>query len=453
MAESFRDKSDFSFSSTNKSQWKEKLSSDLKGKSIDGVLLKQSSSDFQFETYRDPSNTIDVVSESLRNALNGKYADFGTARFWYNRVTIPLNENSRDNSRILELLQNGVNGIILSPGETEDIDFNSLLKDVDPSYCEISIETNDPKLRTAFDYFDFINKSHNPSKIAGTLSIKDPSFLFDNLQTYRDLVDQNKSANFKVFNLPSRYFHDKGFSPVEEIAFTLSLLVDLIEKFEDPDKVLPNIEITTSAGVKYFEEIAKIRALRYLVQEIANAYGLSGGNLSDLNIHSTSSTFYNTIHDEHNNLLRNTSSAISAILGGADALTILPHDALFSSSNYFSARIAKNISCLLSDESHFDKNTDPVAGSYFIEQMTDHTAKKAWAKFQDLENEGGFLNFIKKGSMENLISEKKELWKDRLVNHDEILVGFNKYQAETDIDDEKLGMFKESDSVANYIEP
>ena len=98
-----------------------------------------------------------------------------------------------------------------------------------------------------------------------------------------------------------------------------------------------------------------------------------------------------TRYDPWVNMLRTTVAAFAAGAGGADAITVLPFDSALGQSDDFARRIARNTSPLLMEESHVAKVSDPAAGSYAVEQLTDELARAAWTEFGLIEEVGGVL--------------------------------------------------------------
>ncbi|MBK9488574.1 MAG: hypothetical protein IPO07_07135 [Haliscomenobacter sp.] len=130
-------------------------------------------------------------------------------------------------------------------------------------------------------------------------------------------------------------------------------------------------------------EIAKLRALRLLWQNVLKAYGVQTSALE------IAAHFAPASQDEHpnTNLIRAATQAMSAVIGGANQLYVLPSNAsLHESPTPFTRRIARNVQHLLRLESHLDKVIDPAAGSYYIEKLTEELAHKAWAIFQQNGN-------------------------------------------------------------------
>ena len=97
------------------------------------------------------------------------------------------------------------------------------------------------------------------------------------------------------------------------------------------------------------------------------------------------------------NMLKTQTEAMSAVLGGADSLTVEPCDIIFRQPDEFSERIARNQQLILKEEAYFDKVADPGAGSYYIEKLTYLIAESAWKLFLEIEKNGGFLESLKNG--------------------------------------------------------
>jgi methylmalonyl-CoA mutase len=140
------------------------------------------------------------------------------------------------------------------------------------------------------------------------------------------------------------------------------------------------------------------------------------------------------LKDPYTNLLRQTTEAMSAITGGTDAIVVKPYD-LYSTSgpSELSERMALNISNILKEESYFDAVIDPLGGSYSIESSTTEIARKAWSKFQDLEQlEGG----VKSKTFISEISEKSALRIKGIQDKSIVLIGINTFENPEEIKNE-----------------
>ena len=171
-------------------------------------------------------------------------------------------------------------------------------------------------------------------------------------------------------------------SPTDEIAMLLAKVVtqlaDFPEGTEKINQVLDSVAFSVSVGTDFFLEIAKLKALRLVWFQVAKAYDPQCS--AAVYIHVTVKAGENQAYSPHKNMIRGTTAAMSAILGGCDALTVPPAD----HQSEMMTRIARNVSSILREESHLGKVSDPTAGSYYVEKLTDQLAAKAWEKFQQL---------------------------------------------------------------------
>ena len=141
-------------------------------------------------------------------------------------------------------------------------------------------------------------------------------------------------------------------------------------------------------GTQYLTEIAKMRALRYLLKKIACAFALQEAQCIPF-IHAQTSIHYHGNQPDYTNLVRATAQAMSAVIGGCDALTVLPFD---NSDNALARRLATHVSYILEHESLFAKVADPAAGAFALEDMTLKLANAAWENFLKTANSEVFRN-------------------------------------------------------------
>jgi|GEM_PF-3722780 len=171
--------------------------------------------------------------------------------------------------------------------------------------------------------------------------------------------------------------------------------------------------ITMGVGKNYYSEIAKFRAIRLLID-------------SPINLHAVTVLHYLTETDEHNNLLRNVTASMSAIIGGCDELTILPYDINIRPDNPQSQRWAYNIHHLLKHESYLDKIGDPVKGSYFLEHLTKELVERTREKvfeLQKADNPNEVLN--------QMIESDYQAKTVRLAEKKEVIINVNKHVSGT----------------------
>ena len=139
--------------------------------------------------------------------------------------------------------------------------------------------------------------------------------------------------------------------------------------------------------------------------------------------HAETSTFNLTLFDAHVNLLRTQTEAMSAALAGVNSITVTPFDKTYETPDDFSERIARNQQLLLKEECHFNKVVDPAAGSYFIENLTISIATQAWELFLKVEDEGGMLEAVKAGKVQEAINASNKARHDSVSKRKEILLG------------------------------
>lgn len=192
-----------------------------------------------------------------------------------------------------------------------------------------------------------------------------------------------------------------GSSAVEELGCSFAAGVEYIRELQqrglEIDDIAPRMTFALSVGNDFFMEIAKYRAARLGWSQIIASFG--GSDVSrKMHIHASTSTFNKTHVDPWVNMLRVSTEAFSAIAGSVDSLHVGPFDEIFRRPNSFSRRIARNVQIILRDEGHFDKVIDPAGGSWYVETITARLAEKAWESFQKIEEEGGMIAALGKGS-------------------------------------------------------
>jgi methylmalonyl-CoA mutase len=253
--------------------------------------------------------------------------------------------------------------------------------------------------------------------------------IFDEIKLSTELMIKSNSA-LKTIGVSALAYSNSGASAVQELAFNLAAAVDYLNAMIDrglkPDDVAKRIKFTFGIGSFYFMEVAKLRAARIIWSKILEAYGVTEENRK-IFINGKTAQFNQTYFDPFVNLLRTTTEAFSAIVGGADSIHTNPFDESFNTSDNFSRRIARNTQIILKEESHLDQVIDPAGGSFFVEKLTDDIAKAAWRLFQDIEEKGGMLKAIQLGFVQEEISKVAEAKKKDFAKRKSVLVGTNMY--------------------------
>ncbi|KZE40159.1 hypothetical protein AV656_02495 [Bhargavaea cecembensis] len=246
--------------------------------------------------------------------------------------------------------------------------------------------------------------------------------------------------------------HMKGADAVTELAAALSKAAKIAEEEDDFGAMARKLFFTFDIDTHFFTEIAKLRAFRLLFRSFAAAYGEEDPVHVPVIARTSLRTY--TLADPYVNLLRSGNGAFAAALGGADAITVAPLDALTGSTG-FSERVARNVQHILKEEAHADRVLDPAGGSYYIESLTESIYRKAWDLFIEFEKQGGIAAIDADGALDRLLAEKREARIRRLAERKESLIGTNIYadpeeELQKQADDDAEGRFAEPFEALRY---
>ena len=219
------------------------------------------------------------------------------------------------------------------------------------------------------------------------------------------------------------FFHEAGATAVQELAYALAQGVErvseLAERNGSVDRAAREIEFVFAAGSTFFPEIAKLRAARVLWASVISAFGPTEESASLMRIHVRTSRRNKSVYDRYTNLLRATTEALAAVIGGCDRLTVVPFG--------FDEHLALNVQRILAEESHLAVPADPAGGSYFLEVVTDSLAREAWRLFQEVESAGGYTAALASGAIEKALARTREDREKAVGLRRRTLVGVNNY--------------------------
>ncbi len=184
--------------------------------------------------------------------------------------------------------------------------------------------------------------------------------------------------------------HEAGAPSVDEVACALSLgaraLKTLLEAGLTAEQAAGQIGFQISVGRDTFLELCKLRALRLAWAKVLTAVGVK--EIPRTLVHAVCSMQTMTVRDPWVNMLRVTTQVFSAVLGGADLVTPNAFDQATGAVSDHGRRVARNTGLVLREESHLGKVSDPAAGAYAFETLTDELARKAWQRFREFEKTG-----------------------------------------------------------------
>ena len=218
-------------------------------------------------------------------------------------------------------------------------------------------------------------------------------------------------------------WHDEGATSVQEIAWAVAAGVDRLAgrtaAGTSVDEAAASTTFVFAVGSLYFLEIAKLRAARLAWAQGVAAFGPSNSDSARARLHVRTARINKSLYDPYTNLLRVTTEALSAAIGGCDRLTVEAFG--------FDEHLAVNVQRILKDESLVDAVADPAGGSYYVEALTDALARAAWAEFQQVEREGGFAAAAAAGAIPARLAASRAARESAVSSRRRTLVGVNNY--------------------------
>lgn len=272
---------------------------------------------------------------------------------------------------------------------------------------------------------------------------------FTNLETDFHALNQfNNNLKSSFLSVKSEIYQNAGANIVQQLAYTLAHVNEYFNRIEN---IQQKITIEVAVGSNYFFEIAKLKALRLLLETLAKEYNFTAG----FQIIATPTKRNKTLYDYNVNMLRTTIECMSAILGGADIVINNNYDAIYHKENEFGNRIARNQLLVLKNESYFDKVNNATDGAYYIETLTEQLAEKALELFKDIEANGGFITQLIEGTIQRKINESAQKEQELFDSGKEVLLGTNKYPNKNDRmkDDLELYPFVKQNPRKTLITP
>jgi methylmalonyl-CoA mutase len=225
-----------------------------------------------------------------------------------------------------------------------------------------------------------------------------------------------------------RVIHDAGGSEAQELAFVVATGVAYLRALEGSGVALEDaqsmIYARLSADADQFLNMAKFRALRLLWALVEQSCGLTP---KPLFIAADTAWRMLTQRDASVNMLRATMATFSAGLGGADAITILPHTLALGLPDPFARRVARNTQLVLLEESNLAKVSDPAAGSGGIETLTQQLCEAAWLLFQEIEKAGGVFASLEQSLIQRKVAATRSVREANITRRKEVLTGATEF--------------------------
>ena len=450
-------------------QWMDKVTVDLKGADFNKRLVWKTNEGFNVQPFY---RAEDIEALKTKDSAPGVFPYVrGTkpGNEWLVRQDIAVETAKQANAKALEIMFKGVTslGFKLKKEELSPEYIATLLEGIAADCVELNFcicVSKAADLATILTGY-FKSKDYDVTKLQGSINF-DPinRMLLVGKELTKEQITAKAKATvlaaaglpfYRVITVNAKTLSNGGAFIGQELGYALAwgneYLSLLVEAGVDTSLAAKKIKFNFGVGGNYFMEIAKFRAARMLWAMLVDAYqpeckkddckSTENGICkcaAKMRIHAETTTFNKTILDANVNMLRTQTEAMSATLGGVNSLTVLGYDSIYKPTDDFSERIARNQQLLLKEESHFDKVSDPAAGSYYVETLTNAIAAQAWKLFLEVEEQGGFFDSVASGKVQQAVKATATTRLKSVSSRREILLGTNQFPNFNEVGGEKV---------------
>jgi len=399
------------FEHSSAEQWKEKIIKDLKGISFES-LVWDTGMGFHVKPFY---TEADYQGEDPRPIFTG--------RGWDACVNIHVQDEKAANQMALNALNEGASGLVFQINKK--IDTALLVNSISLEHIYAHFILSNDALHVLDDLKNEYIKNNEHEDKQKCFIHANPLEMFARYGEWHNDSVSDLSVVSKLRHIPvsTILFDNAGANTVHSLTIALAQLNEYLHLYSSVE-LHQAIHVSIAVGGDFFMEVARLRACRKLLSFLCEQYGKK----YKLHIHCETNGLNKSKYDAYNNMLRSTTEAMSAIMGGCNSLSVLPYNVMFEEPNSFAYRIAINQQHILRDESYLDKVADMAAGSYYIECITDQLAERAWEKFKEWESMGGFIKLMESGYIQQLINSDFEKKINELKENKTVLVGVNKFQ-------------------------
>ena len=409
------------FKAPTKQEWLDKIQVDLKGADFNKRLVWRTNEGFDVPPFY---RREDVLKLNTPDSLPGEFpyvrGNKKSCNCWYVRQDIMADDAKAANAKGDEM-----------PFEYE------MYYEAEDGDSLVQPQHHYGLAQILAAYFD--KKGYDKAKVNGSLDwdpmekiVMKGHDVTPVLRFAPQIVEALKDyPRFRCISVNAVALNNAGAYIVQELGYAMAwgneYLDMLTEAGISADLAASKITFNMGVSENFFMEIAKFRAARLLWAEIVKKYEPKDEASCMMCVNAVTSKYNMTLFDSYVNLLRSQTESMSAALAGVHSIVVTPFDAVYETPNDFSERLARNQQLLLKEESHFDKVVDPAAGSYFVEELTTSLANEGWKIFLNVENEGGFLEAAKKGTVQDDINATNAKRHDAAAKRKEFILGTNQF--------------------------
>lgn len=450
-------------------------------------------SEKKFET--DAGIEINALYNSNKHLLNETPGEFPFTRgvhptmyrdkLWTMRQYAGFSTAEESNKRYHYLLKQGVSGLSVAFDLPTQIGYDSdhemsdgevgkvgvaidSLKDMEVLFSGIKLEEITTSMTinaTAFILLAFYialakKQGADLKKISGTVQndiLKEyaarGTYIYPPKASMRIITDifeycSKELPSWNTISISGYHIREAGSDAVQELAFTLTngkeYLKAAIEKGLDINVFAKRLSFFFNAHNNLFEEVAKFRAARRMWANITRELGATDARAQMLRFHTQTGGSTLTAQQPHNNIVRVTIQALSAVLGGTQSLHTNGFDEALSLPTEEAAGLALKTQQIIAFESGVAQTVDPLGGSFFIENLTDEIEKRAYDYINQIDEMGGSVAAIENGFMQNEIARSAYKYQKEIETNEKIIVGVNKFTKE---EKPRENVFRVDDSI------
>ena len=248
-----------------------------------------------------------------------------------------------------------------------------------------------------------------------------------------DIIEytSKEMPKFNSISISGYHMQEAGANLVQELAFTLAdgkeYIRAALSKGLNIDDFAGRLSFFFAIGMNFFMEVAKLRAARILWARIVKEFDPKQSGSLMLRTHCQTSGVSLQEQDPYNNVVRTAYEALAAVLGGTQSLHTNALDEAIALPTEFSAKIARNTQLILQEELGITNVVDPLAGSYYVETLTNELCEKAWEQIDEIEKLGGMTKAVELGLPKRRIEESAAVRQAKVDSGEEVIVGVNKY--------------------------
>jgi methylmalonyl-CoA mutase len=378
--------------------------------------------------------------------VRGTKAAVYRARPWLIAAELDISDPRDFNAALRDALANGQMAITIPDQLTlsDTVDLKLALADIDLARHPLIVQSH----ARAPEIYNLLGEALGDdtlSQLRGCCACDPLSFLatsgrinvaaFDRLTAHTQTVAE-RSPLLGSIGINTAPYHDAGADAVQELALAtatgVAYLRELTQQGFAVREVARKIHLFFNIGENFFIEIAKFRAAKLLWAIVLRTLGAES-ETQNMKIHARSGRRNKSRLDAHVNLLRLTTEALSAAIGGVDSISLSAYDEPLGASAAFSRRLSRNLQLILQQELRLVELIDPAGGAWHVEKLTDQLARAAWSRFQQIEAAGGLVASLQSGMIQAEIKARAARRQQDIASEDAILVGVNRFgdQAKT----------------------